>query len=404
MAIAPLILLVRRSLGRLTYFGGMVFFSSLMVVQSLSGEKVAEPIDRLIDAGGYRLHFQIIPGEGIPILFESGGGDDATVWKDMLQPVAAVTGSTVIAYDRPGFGKSETDPLQHGILNDVKGLEIGLAKLGYSGEIMIVAHSLGGFYATLYAARHPQLVRTVVLLDANLVCFFTDELLRKGQRSEAELARLKEQSIGQYYLALNVRSDIEALRKTEFPPAIPVVDIVADRTLFDGTPDADRWRACHSQFVAASSTRRGITAYGSGHYVFISSRQMVTSAIVSAYADIVDDAARVGVLTRAVRYSVEALGEQKREEARYRHSESDLTEWGYALLKSNEKEKALAVFKLNADLYPQSANVYDSLGDCYESIGDRDRAVAEYKRALKVDPKKRHSVERLKAISPPIDR
>src|SRR5215471_14901043 len=105
MAIAPLILLVRRSLGRLTYFAGMVFFSSLMVVQSLSGAKVAEPIDRLIDAGGYRLHFQIIPGEGIPILFESGGGDDATVWKDMLPPVAAVTGSTVIAYDRPGIWK-----------------------------------------------------------------------------------------------------------------------------------------------------------------------------------------------------------------------------------------------------------------------------------------------------------
>ena len=47
MAIAPLIPLVRRSLGRLTYFAGMVFFSSLMVVQSLSGAKVAEPIDRL---------------------------------------------------------------------------------------------------------------------------------------------------------------------------------------------------------------------------------------------------------------------------------------------------------------------------------------------------------------------
>jgi pimeloyl-ACP methyl ester carboxylesterase len=384
MKIAPLIELNRRSPGRLANFAGMVFLSSLMVVQSLSGAKVAEPVDRLVDVGGYSLHFQIIPGEGIPILFESGGGDDATVWKDMLQPVAALTGSTVIAYDRPGFGKSETDPRQHGILNDVKALETGLANLGYSGEIMIVAHSLGGFYATLYAARHPQLVRTVVLLDANLVCFFNDDLVGR--------------------LGPDVRSDIEVLRKTEFPPTIPVVDIVADRTLFDGTPDADRWRTCHAQFVAASSARRSITAYGSGHYVFLGSRQMVTNAIVSAYADIVDDAARAGVLTRAVRYSTEALNEQKKEEAHYRHSESDLNEWGYALLKSNEKEKALAVFRLNADLYPQSANVYDSLGDCYESVGDRDRAVAEYKRALELDPTKKHSVERLKAISPPVNR
>jgi tetratricopeptide (TPR) repeat protein len=289
-------------------------------------------------------------------------------------------------------------------LNDVKGLEIGLAKLGYSGEIMIVAHSLGGFYANLYAARHSQLVRTVVLLDANLICFFTDEHLRKMQNSEAQLARYKEQGIGRYHSALDFGSNIEVLRKTGFPPAIPVVDIVADRTLFDGTPDADRWRACHSEFVAASSARRGITAYGSGHYVFIGSRQMVTSAIVSSYAEIVDDAARVEVLKRAVRYSVEALNEQKKQETQYRHSESDLNEWGYALWKSNEKDKALAVFKLNADLYPHSANVHDSLADCYEFMGDRDRAVAAYKRALEVDPKMRHAVERLKAIAPPVDR
>ena len=339
----------------------------------------------MVDVGGYRLHFQIIPGAGIPILFESGGGDDATVWKEMLQPVADVTGSTVIAYDRAGFGKSETDRLHHGILNDVKGLETGLAKLGYSGEIMIVAHSLGGFYATLYASRHPQLVRTVVLLDANLVCFFTDEQLRKMQSSDFE-------------------STIQVLRKTRFPPAIPVVDIVADRTLFDGTPEADRWRACHREFVAASSARQGVTAYGSGHYVFIGSRQMVTSTIVSAYAEIVNGAARTGALKRAVSYSVEALNEQKRQEAQYRHSENDLNDWGYALLKSNDKVRALEVFKLNADLYPHSANVYDSLGDCYESVGDRERAVAAYQRALEVDPTKRHSVERLKAIAPPIDR
>ena len=192
-------------------------FSNLIAVQGLSGADVAEPVDRLVDVGGYRLHFQIIPGQGIPILFESGGGDDATVWKDLLKPVAAVTGSTVIAYDRAGFGKSEMDPSQHGIMNDVKGLEIGLAKLGYSGEIMIVAHSLGGFYATLYSARHPQQVGAVVLLDANLICFFADEHLRKMQDSEAQLARYKEQGIGRYYSALDFASNIEVLRKTGFP-------------------------------------------------------------------------------------------------------------------------------------------------------------------------------------------
>ena len=81
-------------------------------------------------------------------MFESGGGDDATVWKNMLQQVAAVTARIWKELDRPIAAWH--------ILNDVKGLEVGLAKLGYSGEIMIVAHSLGGFYATLLKCEGAQ--------------------------------------------------------------------------------------------------------------------------------------------------------------------------------------------------------------------------------------------------------
>ncbi|MCC6540478.1 MAG: alpha/beta fold hydrolase [Bryobacterales bacterium] len=374
--------------------------AAAVLVASLAGAEIAEPVARIVDVGGYKLHFQIIPGQGIPILFEAGGGDDATVWKDLLKPVAAATGSTVIAYDRAGFGQSGIDPRRYGILSEIEGLETGLAKLGYSGELMIVAHSLGGFYATLYAARHPKQVRMAVLLDANHSCFFTEEQLGKMQDSEAQLARYKEQGLGRYHSALRFRSNAEVIRHTAFPPAIPVVDIVAGQTLFEGTPDAERWRACHREFVAASTARQGITAHGSGHYVFIGSRPMVTAAIVGAYAEIAGEAVRASVWQRAVRASVEALNEQKRQEAQYRHSESALNEWGYALLKKNDKENALAVFKLNASLHPGSANVHDSLAECYELTGDRTRAVAAYRRALEIDPQSKHALERLKSIAP----
>ena len=52
--------------------------------------------------------------------------------------------------------------------------------LGYAGDIMLVAHSLGGFYATLYASRHPQHVKAAVLIDANPACFFTDDYLARN--------------------------------------------------------------------------------------------------------------------------------------------------------------------------------------------------------------------------------
>ena len=66
----------------------------------------AQTLDTLVDVGGYTLHFIIFKGKGIPILFEAGGGEDATTWNKIIRPVAERTATTLITYDRAGFGKS----------------------------------------------------------------------------------------------------------------------------------------------------------------------------------------------------------------------------------------------------------------------------------------------------------
>src|SRR5262245_3928322 len=86
----------------------------------------AQTLDTLIEVGGYKLHFVILKGKGIPILFEAGGGEDATTWNKIIGPVAERTATTLITYDRAGFGKSTFDTTRHGILNGMIGLETGL--------------------------------------------------------------------------------------------------------------------------------------------------------------------------------------------------------------------------------------------------------------------------------------
>ena len=61
------------------------------------------------------------------------------------------------------------------------------------------------------------------------------------------------------------------------------IDIVAEKTPFEGTPDAQRWKACHQQFVAASQNREGILAQGSGHYIHREKPDIVFNAIVKLY-------------------------------------------------------------------------------------------------------------------------
>ena len=247
----------------------------------------SQEIDTLIDVGGYKLHFHIIKGKGIPILFESGGGDDGSVWNRLLPYVADTLVATLITYDRAGFGKSELDANKHGIVNGIKGLETGLKKLGYKGNIMLVAHSLGGFYATLYASRHSKTVRAAVLIDANTSCFFTDSFVNTEEAVVKErLQKLKLENPGVYYIYSDLRSTADIMRETTFPLHIPVIDIVAERTPFDGTPDDERWKNCHQQFVMASPNRKGIIAYGSGHYVFREKPDLVFDAIVKVYLNI----------------------------------------------------------------------------------------------------------------------
>lgn len=111
----------------------------------------SQTIDTLIDVGGHRLHFKIIKGKGTPIIFESGSADDGAVWNGLTKILRDSIDATLITYDRAGSGKSEIDTSTVNLLNEVKGLEKGLKKLGYSNNLYLVAHSLGGSYSILYS-------------------------------------------------------------------------------------------------------------------------------------------------------------------------------------------------------------------------------------------------------------
>jgi hypothetical protein len=87
------------------------YLLTAIVVMGLMAEAVqCQTIDTLLDVGGYRLHFRIMKGKGMPILFKGGSQADVSVWDTILKPVADVTHATLITYDRPGDGSSEAVP------------------------------------------------------------------------------------------------------------------------------------------------------------------------------------------------------------------------------------------------------------------------------------------------------
>ncbi len=66
-------------------------------------------------------------------------------------------------------------------------------------------------------------------------------------------------------------------------------------------------------------------------------------------------------------------------------AEGELNGMGYGFIRENDFKNAIAVFKMNVALHPESDNVYDSLADAYMRSGDTIQAITNYKRALELN-------------------
>lgn len=122
------------------------------------------PEGRLIDVGGRRLHLLCI-GAGEPtVVFESSGLGGAGSSRVARTEIAKTM--RVCSYDRMGMGWSDPGPsvVTAGMLSD--DLEHLLDRAGIRPPYVLVASSIGGLVAELFARRHPDRVVGVVFLDA----------------------------------------------------------------------------------------------------------------------------------------------------------------------------------------------------------------------------------------------
>jgi CubicO group peptidase (beta-lactamase class C family) len=78
--------------------------------------------------------------------------------------------------------------------------------------------------------------------------------------------------------------------------------------------------------------------------------------------------------------------------------EARLNDLGYSLLRENKVSQAIAIFKANVELYPDSWNTYDSLGEAYMVAGQKELAVTNYKKSLQLNPKNQNGINMLKKL------
>ncbi len=79
--------------------------------------------------------------------------------------------------------------------------------------------------------------------------------------------------------------------------------------------------------------------------------------------------------------------------------ESTINRLGYQQLGQNNYEVAITIFKINVELYSNSANVYDSLAEAYMLSGDKENAIYFYKKSLELDPENINAVKMIEKMN-----
>ncbi len=162
-------------------------------------ERAYPPPGEMVDVGGYSLHINC-EGQGSPtVLLDAGSGLFSAQWVRVQRQVSETT--RVCAYDRAGMGWSEMGPDPRDAQQITSELHTLLGKAGIEGPYVLVGHSFGGMYMQTYAARYPDEVAGVGLVDSSTD---PDQFSQRPEAQDSNEPQKQRSAVGSQLVRLGV--------------------------------------------------------------------------------------------------------------------------------------------------------------------------------------------------------
>lgn len=288
----------------------LVAGAAYQIIATRLDEGRYSPRGQIVDVKGHNIHINC-SGEGSPtIILESGLGGGSLDWS-LIQPEVAKFGR-VCSYDRAGVVWSSARGGRRDAVQITSELHELLDAAHISPPYVMVGHSVGGVYVQLFAARYPDEVAGVVLVDSSNqdqlatvpgIPFFVPYLFRAAApvgvarivnqvleappnlspEARAERTGLYSHTHTVFAIANEMAAVPEGLAQLRDSPmqlgTKPL--IVLSRGLSDGaSPETEAaWRALQIDLVKRSSDAEQVIAEKSGHYIQFFEPELVIDAI-----------------------------------------------------------------------------------------------------------------------------
>jgi pimeloyl-ACP methyl ester carboxylesterase len=240
--------------------------------------------DKMVDVGIHKLRVVLsdIPSD-YTIVLEAGGGMHSDAYRGIQDTLVRLTGMRVMSYDRSGFGQSELGPDDFSAIDEVDALKECSEALGFKDNYILVGHSYGGFLVQLFAARYPELVSGLVLIDPMNVKFVD----RFGLDNLNAITPYFENPTTAFEKAGSRMIDffpeaLDTMRNKELSSQMPVSLITAGNPPFANA----LWRACHEEMVMNSEKHKLIIAEGNSHDIISENPGLVINTILELVTQI----------------------------------------------------------------------------------------------------------------------
>jgi len=259
--------------------------------------------DEMVSIGSHRLQVHREGKGAPPVVIDAGIGDQLTKLRPLQERIARAT--HVITYNRAGYGQSEPGPLPRHSGREAEELRALLEKASVPGPYVLVGHSLGALNVQVFAARYPDDVAAMVLLDPPPLSFILGQeygdLRAMGEQMTAQWQALADSTATSPDAPENTTSAFFRMMASEhremFGESARLVGAVATFgdmplvVLAAGKPNPafgavagefQRYWVEQSRTLTDKSTKGTfVLAEGASHYLYLDAPELVAESILS---------------------------------------------------------------------------------------------------------------------------